>query len=309
MRRSIWIDLLLYPTHTLPTAAAPALVGVGLAVHNGVFAPLPAALAFVASWLVHVAGVFTDNEELLRRHPGVAEHPELLAALADGSLRLSGLRWAIAGCLLLAALTGPYLTSVAGLAVPVLGAIGTVASLGYSLGRFSWTRLGIGGPVFFAMFGIVAVAGIYYVQAAPAYVPPFTWRIVPQALPFGAFVVGLPVGAIVTNVLLIDDIRDREFDALKGWRTGPVRHGVRWTRAEFVALLAFAYLMPFWFWLGLGLSPWVLLPLITVPAAVRIGRTIGTQLSFEALFPMTPRTAGLALGYAALLAIGIALPG
>jgi len=48
-RRNIWIDLLLYPTHTLPTAAAPVLVAIGLAVHNGVFDAVPVALAFVAS--------------------------------------------------------------------------------------------------------------------------------------------------------------------------------------------------------------------------------------------------------------------
>jgi 1,4-dihydroxy-2-naphthoate octaprenyltransferase len=52
--RHIWVKFLLYPTHTLPTAAAPVLVGVGLAIHDGVFAPLPALIGFLASWLVHV---------------------------------------------------------------------------------------------------------------------------------------------------------------------------------------------------------------------------------------------------------------
>ena len=75
--RTIWIDLLLYPTHSLPTAAAPVLVGLGLAYHDRVFAPLPALVGFLGSWLVHVAGVFTDNHERLRRHPGLQEHPEL----------------------------------------------------------------------------------------------------------------------------------------------------------------------------------------------------------------------------------------
>jgi hypothetical protein len=27
MRKHIWVDLLLYPTHTLPIAAAPVMVG------------------------------------------------------------------------------------------------------------------------------------------------------------------------------------------------------------------------------------------------------------------------------------------
>jgi 1,4-dihydroxy-2-naphthoate octaprenyltransferase len=303
VRRNIWVDLLLYPTHTLPTAAAPAIVGVGLAIHNGVFAVVPATVAFAASWLVHVGGVFTDNYQLLTRNPEVPEHPELTAAVKDGSLRLSALWWAIAACFLVAALTGPYLISVAGIAVALFGAIGVVASLGYSVSRFSFTKLGVADPVFFLMFGVVAVAGIYYVQAAPTYAGSFDWRIVPQALPLSALVLGLPIGAIVTNVLLIDDIRDREFDALKGWNTGPVRFGLLWTRAEFAALMALAYLLPIWFWLGLRFSPWILLPLLTLPIAFGITRTICTQVRFERLFPMTPKTAALALQYAVLLAV------
>lgn len=291
-RRSIWVDLLLYPTHTLPTAAAPAIVGVGLAMHDGTAAIGPAAAAFLASWLVHIAGVFTDNYQLLTRDAAVVEHPELTAAVNDGSLRLSALWRASAACLILAALIGVYLTAIGGLAIPIFGLIGICASLGYSMSPISMTRLGIADIVFFLMFGVVAVAGIYYVQA--------------HALPFAVFVAGLPVGALVTNVLLIDDIRDRGFDTLKKWRTRPVQFGLRWTRFEFIALTTFAYVFPFWIWLGLGYRPWVLLPLLTLPIAVGIARTISTQLAPATLFPMTPKASALALQYAVLLAAGLA---
>jgi 1,4-dihydroxy-2-naphthoate octaprenyltransferase len=292
-RPSIWIDLLLYPSHTLPTAAAPVVIAIGLAIHNGVFSVVPATVAFLASWLIHIGGVFTDNYRLLADHPDVREHPELTDAVRAGTLRLDGLMWAIVACFGLAALCGPYLIHVAGGAVLLFGAIGVVSSLGYSVGPFSLTKLGIADVAFFVMFGIVAVVGMYYVQA--------------RTLPLGAFVLGLPAGAIVTNVLLIDDIRDREFDALKGWHTGTVRFGLHWTRAEFAGLMAFAYALPFWFWLGLGYSRWVLLPLLTLPLAVRITRTVCTRARFEDLFPMTPRTAGLGLAYSVLLAVGIAV--
>lgn len=86
------------------------------------------------------------------------------------------------------------------------------------------------------------------------------WHVVWEALPPDAFILGLPVGALVVNVLLIDDIRDHEPDRDKGWRTGAVRFGVNWTRAEIVLLTVFAYIAPFWFWLGRGYSAWVLLP-------------------------------------------------
>jgi 1,4-dihydroxy-2-naphthoate octaprenyltransferase len=157
------------------------------------------------------------------------------------------------------------------------------------------------------MFGIVAVVGTYYIQAAPLYLSPSDWLPAARALPLNAFVLGLPVGALVVNVLLIDDIRDHVPDKAKGWRTGSVRFGIAWTRFEIAVLTVFSYVIPFWFWLGRGFSPWVLLPLLTLPLAIRVARVISTRDRFEDLFPMTPKAASLALIYAALLAIGIAL--
>jgi 1,4-dihydroxy-2-naphthoate octaprenyltransferase len=300
-RRDIWVRMLLYPGHTLPTAAAPVIVAAGLAVHDHVFAPIPVIVAFLASWLIHVAGLFVDNHQLLARHPELPEHPELLGALQNGTLTLAGVRWAAAACLVGAALTGPYLLSIIGPPAIAFGAVGIVASLGYSLGGpFSMTRLGIADPVFFIMFGSVAVVGAYWVQAASA-------GAAHDGLPLAAWVVGLPVGGLVTNVLLIDDIRDRDFDAKKGWRTAPVRFGLGWTRTEFVGFAALAYAMPLWFWLGLGFSPWVLLTWLTLPEAIAVTRTICTTERFEALFPMTPRAAKLSLDYSVLLAVGLAV--
>lgn len=306
-RRELWINLLLYPTHTLPTAAAPVLVGLGLAIHDGVFHLVPALIGFVASWLLHVGGVFIDNYELLVRHPENREHPELIEAIEKGTLSLAVLRGAILFCYVAAILTGPYLLHVAGFAVVAFGLLGVVASWAYASGPLAYARLGLADPIFFLMFGIVAVAGTYYVQAAPVFLSPAQWYFVPAALPLDALLLGLPVGALVTNVLLIDDMRDLLPDRGKGWRTGAVRFGLTWNRAEIVALSAFAYLVPFWFWLGRGFSLWVLLPLLTLPRAVTVARTICTTERFEALFPMTPKASFLALYYGALLALGIAL--
>jgi 1,4-dihydroxy-2-naphthoate octaprenyltransferase len=127
-RRELWVSLLLYPTHTLPTAAAPVLVGIGLAVHDHVFAVLPVLVGFLASWLLHVGGVFIDNYVLLVRHPENREHPELIEALEKGTLSLPVLRGAIAFCFVAAMLTGPYLLSVGGFLVVVFGIFGIASS-------------------------------------------------------------------------------------------------------------------------------------------------------------------------------------
>lgn len=294
-RREISIRLLLYPSHTLPTAAAPIAVAVGLALHDGIFSWLPVTLAFLASWLIHVGGVFADQYELVRKHPDVPEHPELLDALRAGTLTLFGLRVGIIVSFAAAALTAPYLVSVVGLPVVVaLGAVGTIASLAYASTPLRYAKYGLADPVFFLMFGVVAVAAAYYVQGT-------------HQLPLSAFVVGLPIGALTTNVLLIDDIRDHHWDRLKGWRTGAVRFGIEWNRTEITGLTVLAYGLPFWFWFGLGFTPWVLLPLVTLPAAIRVMHVVRGSDRFEDLFPMTPRASRLALEYAVLLGIGLSM--
>jgi 1,4-dihydroxy-2-naphthoate octaprenyltransferase len=305
-RRRIWIDLLLYPTHTFPTAAAPVAIGFALALRHHIYAPLPAFLGFLASWLVHVAGVFFNNYELLARHPDNREHPELVQALRDGQLTPATLRRATLVCLLLAALTGPYLLAVAGWPVVLFGLIGIGSSLSYAGGPLAYARTGLADIVFFVMFGIVAVIGTYYVEAAAVASAAGNWHAALGAIPTEAWLLGLPAGALIVNVLLIDDIRDRDADAAKGWRTGTVRFGRDWTRMEYVVLSCFAYAAPVWFWWQFGFSAWIFLPLLTLPAAFAILHMIDTKTRLEDLVPATPRAAFLALLYSLLLAIGIA---
>ena len=305
--REIWIKLLLYPSHTLPTAAAPVLVGIGLAVHDHVFAPIPVLVAFLASWLIHVGGVFTDNYELLRRHPEVPEHPELLQALNSGILTFAGLRGAIAACFGLAALTVPYLFSIGGTVALLIGIIGAVSSYCYAGRPQPYVKRGLADPIFFAMFGIVAVAGTYYIQSVALHGPAVPVVDAIKRLPPHVFLVGLPVGALVTNVMVIDDIRDRQFDAAKGWHTVAVRFGLGGSRVEYLAFTAFAYLSPFWFWLGLGFSAWALLPLLTLPLAYAIARAVCTFDQTRDLIMMTPRASHLSLIYSGLLAAGVAM--
>jgi 1,4-dihydroxy-2-naphthoate polyprenyltransferase len=306
-RHDLWIHWLVYPGHSLPTAAAPVLVAMGLAIHDRVFALLPALLGFIASWFIHVGGLFTDNYELLVRHPGVNEHPELIEALHQGTLTLSDLRRAILGCFALAALTGPYLLHVAGTPVIAIGLLGMAGSLIYSAGPFPVGKLGLSDLHFFVMFGIFAPTAAYYVQLAAHQPPGADWQILLHDIPLRAVIVGLPLGALAVNILVIDDMRDRHFDAAKGWRTGPVRFGLTWSRAEYVISSVFIYLVPFWFWLDWGFDAWVLLPLLTIPVAVMIAKRVLSEDSHDSLLPMTPMAAMLCLAYSLLLAIGIAV--
>ena len=307
-RAEVWRRKLLYPGHTLPTAAAPLLVSAGLAVHEEVLALPMVLLAFVAGWLIQLGGVLTDNYENLVQQPEDREHPELVRALKLGTLSLAHLRAAIVASYGLALLVGASLLHSAGPFVLVIGGLSIAASWAYSAGPWAIGRHGLADPLFFLFFGIVSVVGGYYVQAAPALGAAWGAWVVPAALPASALALGVPIGALTTNILIIDDIRDREFDVVKGKRSVAVRFGRKWSRAEFLALLMLSYAAPLWFWLDLGFSPWILLPWISAPYAVATARRVLTLDRYEELVPVTPQAGRLLLAYAALLAIGAAAP-
>ena len=306
-RHDIWVHMLMCPTHTLPTAAAPVIVAIGLAAHNQTIQFTLALTAFLAGWLIQLGGVLTDNYENLVRNPNDQEHPELVQGLRHNVLTLLELKKTIYTCYFAALLAGAFLFYVSGFPVLVIGLLSICASWIYSAGPFPLGERGLADPLFFVFFGIVSVAGSYFVQAAPALSDTATfWQTAATTFPLSAFALGLPIGALTTNILIIDDIRDREFDVEKGKRTVAVRFGVKWSQIEFLGLLMFSYLAPILFWMGLEFSVWVLLPLMTLPFAIRLSRDVVTLDQFEDLVPMTPRAARLLLTYSALLATGVA---
>ena len=302
-RREVWTRKLLYPGHTFPTAIAPIAVSIGLAWHDRVFAAGPVLLAFLAGWLIQFGGVVTDNYTNLLRSPEDREHPELVDAIRRGLLSLDDLRTTIWGSFGLAALCGLALVFIAGWPVIVIGLASIAAAWAYSAGPFPFGRHGFADPIFFLFFGSVSVLGGYYVQAASV-LGPAQWM---QALSLSALWLSLPVGALITGILIIDDIRDYAFDRVKGKNTVAVRYGRGASRIEFTALIAFAYLAPLWFWQGLGFSALVLLPWITLPLAVAATRTVWRHDAYADLLPMTPRLAMLTVAYSVCLAIGVAV--
>lgn len=306
-RRDVWVSMLLYPAHTLPTAAAPVLVACGLAVHNGVFSVGPAVMAFVAGWFIQLGGVVTDNYINVTRHADDREHAAFVYALKKGLISMSELRLAIAGCYLAAALVAVRLAYLGGLPVVIIGLVSVVASLAYSTGPLPLGDNGMGDPLFFVFFGLVSVGGAYYVQGAAVLGTPLAVHTVPGLLTGTLLVVSLPMAALMTNILIIDNIRDLEYDREKREHTIAVLIGPSWSRVEYVALLVLAYAVPVWLWIGGGFAVAVLLPFLSLPLAVLVTRDLMRRQTHESLIPMTPRAAQVALLYGVLFATGLAV--
>ena len=123
-----------------------------------------------------------------------------------------------------------------------------------------------------------------------------------HSVPPAAWIAAVPVGALATAILVVNNLRDIVTDAKAGKRTLATRIGPGRTRAQYVLLLAVAFTAPF---LLAGVAtPWALLPLAALPLAIPPLRLVLRQ-SGGALNPALGGTARLQIVYGALLAIGL----
>ena len=303
-RRRAW--LIAARPQTLPAAAAPVIVGVGLAVETGVFAPLPALAALVGAALIQIGTNFANDYYDAIQGADTDDREGFTRVVASGLIEPNEVKramWATFGA---AILVGSFLVYVGGVPILVVGLASVAAGIAYTGGPYPLGYHGLGDLFVFVFFGLIAVTGTYYVQAAA-----LVGGVVPVWPPAGtitraAIVASLPVAALSTNILVVNNVRDREEDAKTGKRTLAVRFGYGLSRAQYVGLLALAYAAPFWFYAnGYGLA--VLLPLATLPLAVGVAETVLTETGGEALNPALESTGKLLAAYAVAFAVGLAV--
>jgi len=266
---------------TLPVAVAPVLVGTALAIAEGSARALPAAAALLGALLLQIGANFAND--LFDAEKG-ADGDDRIGpprAMQLGLVSAGQMRFAIACSFGAAALVGSYLVFVGGWPIVAIGLASIPFAFGYR---------GLGDVAVFIFFGPVAVAGSHYVQAL--------------SLSGLALAASLPIGALAAAILVVNNLRDIDSDARVGKRTLAVRIGARATRIEYAGLLIFAYAIAPDFWLLGSASAWVMLPLLTLPWALRIARRIAASSDGPTLNQALADTARLTLAYSLLFSIG-----
>jgi 1,4-dihydroxy-2-naphthoate octaprenyltransferase len=275
---------------TLPAALGPVLVGTALAVHDGVFALLPALAAAAGALLLQVLSNFANDYSDFFRGADTEERLGPLRVTATGLISPRELRIGMAVVIGLAVLVGLYLIAVGGWPIMAIGMASILAALLYTGGPFPFGYYGLGDFFVFIFFGLVAVCGTYYVQAL--------------TLTGSALLAAVPIGALVTNILVVNNYRDRVTDAAAGKRTLAVLLGARATQMEYLLLMLIAYAVPLLFWLATEHEIWVLAPWITVPLGLRLIGEMRTQ-DGRALNHTLAGTARLSLLFGLLFALGL----
>ncbi|WP_144901096.1 1,4-dihydroxy-2-naphthoate polyprenyltransferase [Halobellus captivus] len=302
-KRQAWV--MAARPQTLPAAASPVIVGTGLAIHDGVFAALPALAALVGAGLIqigtnfandyydHVQGADTDAREGFTR------------VTAGGLIDPETVKRAMYLTFAASILLGTYLVYVGGAPIVVIGLLSVASGIAYTGGPYPLGYHGLGDLFVFVFFGLVAVTGTYYVQAAAALAEPLSIGVPPGTIPATALVAALPVAALSTDILVVNNVRDKEEDATTGKRTLAVRFGYGVARAEFVAMLGLAYAVPLWFLQRPEFTAAVALPYLTLPLAASITRTMLGETAGEVLNPTLERMGRLLAAYAVLFAVGL----
>ncbi|MBP1986668.1 1,4-dihydroxy-2-naphthoate polyprenyltransferase [Halolamina salifodinae] len=302
-RRRAWV--MAARPQTMPAAISPVLIGVGVAVHEGLFAPLPAAAALLGAILIQIGTNFANDYYDAVQGADTEEREGFTRVTAGGIIEPAAVKRAMWLTFAAAILTGTYLVYVGGVPILVIGLLSVASGIAYTGGPYPLGYHGLGDLFVFVFFGLVAVTGTVYVQAAAAVAG------VPMGLPEGtvptlALLASLPMAGLTTNVLVVNNVRDKEEDTKTGKRTLAVRFGYGVCRAEYVAMLGLAYAVPLWLFLG-EFGPAILLPLLSLPFAAVVARTVLTETSGEALNPALERTGQLLALYAVLFTAGLIL--
>lgn len=278
---------------TLPAAVVPVLVGTAAAVREGSFRPGPFVVALLASLLIQVGTNFAND--YFDFHKG-ADTPDRLGPvrLLQSGVALPG--QVLAATLLsfgAAALLGLYLVWVGGVPILIIGVLSILSGIAYTGGPYPLGYHGLGDVFVFLFFGVVAVTGTYYLHTGT--VSSLAWSA------------SIPVGLLVTAILIVNNVRDIRTDRAAGKRTLAVRIGRQATVVQYILFLAIAYLVPLGLWLVNEVSGWFWLPWLTLPLAYRAARGVSRHTDGPTLNRMLKATGRLHLLFGVLFAAGLLL--
>jgi 1,4-dihydroxy-2-naphthoate polyprenyltransferase len=287
----IW--LLAARVRTLPAAVAPVLVGTSLAGFAGVFHPLRFVAALIGALFIQVGTNLSNDYSDARRGADTEDRLGPVRVTAGGLVPPKQVLVATYVSFGVAVLAGAYLVAVAGWQLLLVGAASILAGVLYTGGPRPYGYEGLGEVFVFLFFGIVAVAGSYFVQV--------------EHLDWEAFALAVPVGLLASAILVVNNVRDIDTDRRAGKRTLAVRLGRDRTRTLYATIVYGAYLLAPVTWVFGPLKAWLMLPWLTLPLAMSLVRVVRNRTDGPSLNGALAKTGMLQLTFCVLLSAGLLL--
>ncbi len=277
---------------TLPAAVSPVLVATALALRDGGFDAQAALSCMVFALLIQIGTNFANDYYDFVKGADTAERVGPRRAVASGLIAPAVMKRVMIAVFGMAFFAGLSLLSYGGWPLLVIGVASIACGIAYTGGPYPLGYNGLGDVFVFVFFGLVAVGATYFVQ---------TGRIWGEVL-----LIGAGVGALATNILVVNNYRDVETDIKAGKCTLVVRFGRRFARWQFACghLLASATV------LIVGLHGWrppvtVVVFLITAGAGLWQTRRLVRSQTPVALIELLGDTGLYLAFYSILLCAGV----
>jgi 1,4-dihydroxy-2-naphthoate octaprenyltransferase len=277
---------------TLLAAFVPVVVGSSLAFMQESFQPMAAFIALMCALLIQIATNFTNDLYDFLKGADNKKRVGPLRVLNAGLVSPEEMKLAIFLTFAFAFVLGLYLVYITGTLILIVGIASIIAGLAYTAGPYPLAYNGLGDIFVFLFFGIVGTVGTYYVQA--------------QEISGLSFLASIPVGALITNILVVNNYRDIEQDRFVGKNTLAVKLGKTFSRYEYLILMVSSFFVPFIFYIFYDVSIWIFLPYLTLPIAYKLVIML-FELQGEQLNSTLELTAKFSALYGALFAIGLVL--
>lgn len=272
---------------TLPAAIAPVIVGTAFAGYNATlfntFLALTVALGLQVG--VNYANDYSDGIKGTDK-----DRVGPMRLVGSGAATPEAVKKAALLSFVVAALAGLLIASRTSWLLLIVGALAIVAAWTYTGGPKPYGYMAMGEISVFVFFGLVATIGTYYIQV----------ESVSREVILAAFA----MGALACAILVLNNLRDLDKDALANKKTLAVVMGDKATRDLYKWLLFFVLVMA----VALSFfSPYYLLGLVALPLISKSVRAVSNGATGPALIQLLANTGriqiiyGLALSLAAWL--------
>jgi 1,4-dihydroxy-2-naphthoate octaprenyltransferase len=276
---------------TLTAAISPVLVGVSLAIHNGEFQPFIALMTLLAAVLIQIGANFANDVYDFLNGSDREDRLGPTRATQSGLIPPEDMKKGMWLVFALAICVGFYLASIGGWPIVWIGLASIASAIAYTGGPYPLGYHGWGDVFVFVFFGIIAVPGTYYLQSG--------------FVSYDSILFGIPLGALSTAILIVNNLRDADTDIKSGKRTLAVRFGKTFVKIEYIIMMMVAFVIPIYilqFWDELSLY----IILFLLPISVRLIQSLYNETGIS-LNPVLVNTAQFLFHFSILLSIGLIL--
>lgn len=286
----IWLSSI--RPRTLPAAAAPVIIGLALAFYDAKINILIASLTLISALLIQIGTNLSNDYFDFIKGADTEKRVGPVRSTQTGLVKKNEMLFAFILTFVLAMISGIFLVIRGGYPVVIIGVFAIIFGILYTAGPAPLGYIGLGDIFVFIFFGLISVAGTFYLQ---------TLRINSIVL-----IASTAPGLLSTAILTANNIRDIKTDRQSGKRTLIARLGYNFGIFEYMFCVITAHLIPFILVLITKSHYFSLVSVLSITMAVKPLKLIISRpdQNPRSLIPVLGITSQMLLIFAVLFSIG-----